>query len=63
MLDLSFEWITASQRNGIVEEIDRDNGPTDDIFMVTDTESANLARDSIIGLATDTTPVLQPLGP
>lgn len=62
VLDLSFEHVTEDQRFGIVEEIDRDNGLTQDVFVITDTASANLARDSILGLVSDITPVIQPVG-
>jgi hypothetical protein len=56
-VSLNMEWVTSSQRYGLVETMDRVNGQSTDILLVLDTESDNLARDSIWGLVSDLTPV------
>lgn len=59
-LNINLEWVTAAQRYGVVETIDRVNGLHADVLLITDVESENLARDSIFGLVTNLTPVVQP---
>jgi hypothetical protein len=59
-LQLDFKFVTAAERYGVVERIDRDNGLCDSVLVIIDTASANLARDSILGVSIDVTPVVQP---
>ncbi len=59
-LDLTFEFVTEDQRNGLVEDIDRLNGLRDDVLFIVDPSSPNLARDSIWGLMSDLTTVSNP---
>jgi hypothetical protein len=59
-LDVSFNFLTSDERNGFVESIDRVNLASTDVLFITDTASANLPRDSIWGLITDQSPVVQP---
>jgi hypothetical protein len=56
-VNLSFDWVTASQRYGVVERMDRVNGTKRNVLLMTDIASGNLARDSIFGLVTNLTPV------
>lgn len=59
-IDLTFSLISDSDRYGFVEDIDRMNGQRTDILFITNPNSTNLARDSIWGLMTQLTPVVQP---
>jgi len=59
-LDMSFDFITKADRDGFVDAIDRENGLSRDVLFVTDPQSADLARDTVWGLLTETTPVIQP---
>ena len=56
--ELNFEWVSAEQRYGLVETIDRVNGQSIDVLLILDTDSDNLARDSIFGLISAPTPNL-----
>lgn len=60
VLNVDFGWVSSAQRYGIVESVDRVNGQHTDVLLVTDTESENLARDSIWGLVSNLTPVVNP---
>jgi hypothetical protein len=57
-IELSFEWVTKVQREGLVESIDRINGQSVDVIMILDTASVKLPRDSVFGLITQPTPIL-----
>lgn len=56
-VEVSLEWVTEAQRYGIVETLDRVNGQNTDVLLIVDTDSDNLARDTILGLVSDLTPV------
>lgn len=56
---LSFEYVEPGQRYGLVEAIDRVNGRHVDVLMMIDAASDNLARDTVFGLVSDLTPVVQ----
>lgn len=59
-IDVNFAALTASERNGFVEALDRDAGAHRSILFVADPDSDNLARDSIFGLiSAEVTPVVQ----
>src|SRR4029078_6778015 len=60
VLEVSFDLLTTAERNGFVEELDRLNGLNADILLITDTNTDNIGRDSIWGLMTDASPVVQP---
>jgi hypothetical protein len=60
-LDLTFGFLSVAERNGLVETIDRVNGQNTDVLFITDPESSNLARDSIWGLISNLSPVVQPM--
>lgn len=60
MLDLTFSLISKADRYEIVDTIDRINGLSTDVLFVADPDSDDLARDTIWGLITETTPVIQP---
>ncbi len=59
-LDVTFSFLSESERHGLVETIDRDNGVEDDILFIVDPTSSKLERDSIWGLATTLSQVTQP---
>lgn len=59
-IDVSFARVTAADRYAFVERIDRENALQRDILFITDPESDNLARDTIWGLMSETTPIVQP---
>jgi|GEM_PF-2994467 len=56
-IDLSFDFVTAGQRFGLIERLDRVKGRKRNVLLMTDVESTNLPRESIFGLVTDQTPV------
>ncbi|MDP1867009.1 MAG: hypothetical protein Q8L13_11800 [Bradyrhizobium sp.] len=56
-VDLSFGWVTAAQRYGLIERLDRIKGKKRNVLLITDPESENLPRDSIFGRVTDQTAV------
>lgn len=56
-IDLSFPWVSESQRFGLIERLDRDTGRRSNVLLITDPASTNLPRASIFGLVTDITPV------
>jgi hypothetical protein len=58
--DVSFDFLTQSDRDGFVEDIDRVNALKTDVLFITNPDSANLSRDSVWGLMTSLTPVVQP---
>lgn len=59
-LQMTFDFLSASEATGIVETIDLTNGQNDDVLMIIDTASSNLARDSIWGLMSELSTVSQP---
>lgn len=59
-LQMTFEFLSASEATGIVETIDAANGQNKDVLMILDTASTNLARDSIWGLMSELSTVSQP---
>jgi hypothetical protein len=59
-IDVTFDFLTQSDRDGFVEDVDRTNALKTDVLFVTNPDSANLARDSVWGLMTSLTPVVQP---
>ena len=50
VVDFNLEWVTAAQRYGLHETIGRVNGTSAPVLLILDTDSDNLARDSIFGL-------------
>ena len=60
VLDLTYKSLSAADRYGHVHEIDRLNGISRDVLFMTDTDSAELDRDSIWGLVQDMSPASQP---
>jgi hypothetical protein len=56
-IDLSFDWVTASQRYGVVERLDRVKGTKRNILLLTNPASDHLPRDTIYGLVTDQTTI------
>jgi hypothetical protein len=56
-VDLAFDWVTAAQRYGVIERMDRVKGKHRNILLMTDTASSNLPRASLYGLLSDITPV------
>lgn len=59
-VDVTFDFLTQADRDGFVEAIDRDSGLSSDVLFITNPASTNLARDSIWGLISSPTPVVQP---
>lgn len=60
-LDLTFQFLSESERHGIIETVDRVNGQHTDVLFVIDPASSNLARDSVWGLISAPTPIVQPI--
>lgn len=59
-IDVTFPRVTAIERYAFVETIERENALQKDILFITDPASDNLARDTIWGLMSETTPIVQP---
>jgi hypothetical protein len=59
-IDVSFDFLTQTDRDGFVETIDRVNATRTDVLFVTNPASSNLSRDSVFGLISSLTPVVQP---
>ena len=57
VFDLSFGWISSTQRYGVFESMARTNGQHKNVLLILDTASTDLARDSIFGLVTSQTPM------
>ena len=49
-VELNFDWVSETQREGLIETLGRVNGNSTDVLLILDTESDSLARDSIFGL-------------
>lgn len=60
-LELSFEFVSRAERNGLVEDLDLLAGMRDDVLVITDPLSSNLGRDTVWGLFDDIDPVVQPV--
>ncbi|MDP2410346.1 MAG: hypothetical protein Q8M26_08675 [Pseudolabrys sp.] len=60
VFDVAFESLSASERYGFIEEIERANAQKDDVLFVADADSSSLARDSIWGLIQTPSPIVQP---
>lgn len=58
--DVSFDFLKQADRDGFVETIDRVNAMKTDVLYISDPSSPNLSRDSVWGLMTALTPVVQP---
>lgn len=56
-VDLNFPWVEEAQRYGVIERLDRVKGRHDNVLLITEPQSANLARAAIYGLVTDVTAV------
>ena len=59
-IDVTFDFLKQADRDGFVETIDRVNGANTDVLFVLNPASANLSRDSIWGLISNVTAVVQP---
>lgn len=58
---VSYEFLVLSERNGFVEQIDRDLGTHGDFLWIEDPTSSNLGRDCIWGhIDGDNAPVIEP---
>lgn len=60
VLEVAFELIGKADRHGFVDTIDRVNGLSLDVLFIADPDSDDLARDTVWGLISETTPVVQP---
>lgn len=58
-IDVTFDFLSQNDRDGFIETIDRVNATKTDILFVTNPDSTNLSRDSIWGLISGMTPVVQ----
>lgn len=58
-IDLTFGFMSPSDRYGVVEAVDIACGASTDVLFIIDPESTNPARDSIWGLISDMTPAIQ----
>jgi hypothetical protein len=56
-VNLSFDFVTATQRYGLVERLDRVKGIANNVLLITDPDSENLPRDSVWGLVTNPSPI------
>lgn len=58
--DLPMNFVAPADRYGLIEAMDIACGQNTDILMITDPMSSNLGRDSIWGLVSDLTAIIQP---
>ncbi len=58
-VDLTFEWLSEAERE-VVEDIDRENDISTDMLFIVKSDSDNLGRDAIWGLAEGLSAVTQP---
>ena len=61
VFELSFSFMTETDRRGFVEEIDRANGRKIDVLAIVDPADANLGYVSVWGLLADLQAITQPL--
>jgi len=59
-VDVTFEFITQSERRGIVEELDRVVGQRQDLLFIKDVNSDNMGRDSLWCMRDDMQLTVQP---
>jgi hypothetical protein len=57
--DVTFDFLSQSDRDGFVENIDRVNAQKTDVLFIGNPASSNISRDSVWGLMTTLTPVVQ----
>lgn len=60
MLVFPFNSVIEDDLNGIVREVDRENGLSRDVLFVIDENSGEPDRDSVWGLIKDMSPPTQP---
>lgn len=58
--DLPMAFVSPSDRYGLIEAMDVACGQNTDVLMISDPTSSNLGRDSIWGLVSDLTAIIQP---
>jgi hypothetical protein len=59
-IDVSFDFLMQADRDGFVETIDMINGYGVDVLFIANPSSTNLSKDSIWGMISAMTPVVQP---
>lgn len=59
-MDLTFDFLSETEMNDVVDVIDRENGLHKDVLLIRNPQSDNLARDSVWGLMTELTPAGTP---
>lgn len=57
--EIKLSFLSATERNGIVESIDRINGEKTDVLLIADPSSTNLGRDCIWGFIDGNSPVFE----
>lgn len=58
--DLPMNFVAPEDRYGLIEAMDIACGQNTDVLMISDPTSSNLGRDSIWGLVSDLTAIIQP---
>ncbi len=61
-VEIAFDAVLESERNGLIERLDRVIGTRRDILLLCKPDSDNLGRDSVWGFSEQVTPVAQPQG-
>jgi hypothetical protein len=60
MFSTQFDWLSETEMRGFLDDMERTNGLTDDVLLITDPESPAIEQDSIWGLFADLSQVAQP---
>lgn len=58
-IDVTFDFLSQNDRDGFIEDIDQINATKTDVLFITNPASANLSRDSIWGLISGMSAVVQ----
>lgn len=56
--EFAFDWLSATERFGFVEDIDKLCGTSNNLVMIRDCSSSNLGRDAMLGLLSEGTPTI-----
>lgn len=60
--DVNFEFLSAAERNGFVEDMAIVNGEHENVLLIFNPDSTNLGRDSAFGLIEKHQAIVQPYG-
>ncbi|MCW2309749.1 hypothetical protein [Rhodobium gokarnense] len=59
-IDLTFSFLTDAEQRGFVDTVSRSNALKTDVLLLLDPDSSDLPRDTVWGLMTESTSIMQP---